>query len=56
MGSEPVTVVANSLHRHDQSMDLGIYDSDNALQENRIYWILIILMELSKATTKIVFP
>jgi len=28
MGSDPVTVVTNSLHRHDQSIDLGIYDSD----------------------------
>jgi len=28
MGSDPVTVVANSVHRHDQSIGLGIYDSD----------------------------
>ena len=28
MGSDPVTVVANSVHRHYQSIDLGIYDSD----------------------------
>jgi len=25
-------MVANSVHRHDQSMDLGIYDSDTALR------------------------
>ena len=31
MGSDPVTVVANSLHRHDWSVNLGIYDSDTAL-------------------------
>jgi hypothetical protein len=27
-----VTVVANSVHRHDQSIGLGIYDSDTAWQ------------------------
>jgi len=27
-----VTVVANSVHRHDQLIDLGIYDSDTALR------------------------
>jgi len=32
MGSDPVTVVANSVHRHDQSIDLGIYDSDTTLR------------------------
>ena len=32
MGSDPVTVMANSVHRHDQSIDLGIYDSDTALR------------------------
>ena len=31
MGSNPVTVVANSVHRHDQSIDLGICDLDTAL-------------------------
>jgi len=31
MGSDPVTLVANSLHCHDQSIGLGIYDSDTAL-------------------------
>jgi len=31
MGSDPVTVVANSVYRHDQAIDLGIYDSDTAL-------------------------
>jgi len=56
MGSDPVTVVANSVHRHDQSIDLGIYDSGTALQETPIYGITIILMELSKATTNIAFP
>jgi hypothetical protein len=56
MGSDPVTVVANSVHRHDQSIDLGIYDSDTALQETPIYGIVIIFMELSKATTTITFP
>ena len=57
MGSDPVTVVANSAHRHDQSMNLGICDSDTALQETPIYTcrIMIILMELSKATTNIAF-
>jgi hypothetical protein len=28
MGSDPVTVVANSVHRYDQSTGLGIYDLD----------------------------
>jgi hypothetical protein len=32
MGSDPVTMMANSLYRHDQSIDLGIYDSDTALR------------------------
>ena len=32
MGSDPVTVVANSVHRHDQFMDLEIYNSDTALR------------------------
>ena len=32
MGCDPVTVVANSVHRHDQLIDLGIYDSDTALR------------------------
>ena len=31
MGSDLETVVANSVHRHDQSINLGIYDSDTAL-------------------------
>jgi hypothetical protein len=31
MGSDRVTVAANSVHRHDQSIDLEIYDSDTAL-------------------------
>jgi len=48
--------VANSAHRHDQSIDLGIHDSDNALQETPIYGIVIILMELWKVTTNIAFP
>jgi len=56
MGSEPVTVVANSVHRHDQSIDLGIYDSDTALQVTPIYGIVITLMVLSKANTNIPFP
>jgi len=56
MGSDPVTVVANSVHRHDQSIDLGIYESDTALQETPIYGTVIILMELSKATTNIASP
>jgi hypothetical protein len=30
MGSDPVTMVTNFVHRHDQSIDLGIYDSDTA--------------------------
>ena len=32
MVSDPVTMVANSVHRHDQSIDLGIYDWDTALR------------------------
>jgi hypothetical protein len=32
MGSDPVTVVANSVYRHNQSIDLEIYDSDTALR------------------------
>jgi hypothetical protein len=56
MGSDPVTIVANSMYRHNQSIDLGIYGSDTALQETPIYGIMIILMELSKATTNIAFP
>ena len=30
MSSDPVTVVANSLYRHDQIIGLEIYDSDSA--------------------------
>jgi hypothetical protein len=56
MGSDPVAVMANSVYRHDQSIDLRIYDSDTALQETPIYRIVIILMELSKTTTNIAFP
>jgi len=32
MGSVPVTLVVNSVYRHDQSISLGIYDSDTAWQ------------------------
>jgi len=53
MGSDPMIVVANRL---DQSIDLGIYDPDTALREAPINGIVIILMELSKATTNIAFP
>jgi hypothetical protein len=56
MGSDPVTVVANSMHSHDQFIDLGIYDSDTVLQDIPIYGIVIILKELSKAITNIAFP
>jgi len=56
MGSDTVTVVANSVHRLDQSIGLGIYDSDTAFQETPIYEIVIIVTELSKATTSIAFP
>jgi len=56
MGWDPMTVVANSVHRHDQSIDLGIHDSDTALQETSIYGIVIILTELLKATTNIALP
>jgi len=55
MGSDAVTVVANSVHRSDQSIDLGIYDSDTALQEIPIYGIVIIVTELSKANSSIAF-
>ena len=41
MGSDPVTLVANSVHLHDQSVDLGIHDLDTALQESHIYGIMI---------------
>jgi len=51
-----VTVVAYSVYRHDQSIDLEIYDSVTALQETPIYGIVIIFMELSKATTNTAFP
>jgi len=34
MGSDAVTLVANYVHRHDQSIDLGICDSDTALRPN----------------------
>ena len=50
-----MTAVANSVHRHEQSIDLGIPDSDTALQETSIYGIMIILTELLKATTNIGF-
>ena len=55
MSSDPVTVVANSAHRHDQSIDLAIYDSDAVLQEIFIYGIVIILKEPWKANTNIAF-
>ena len=55
MDWDPVTVVANSVHCHNQSVGLGIYDSNTALQETPIYGIMIILVELSKATTNIAF-
>jgi hypothetical protein len=32
MGSDPVTVVANSVYHHNQSIGLGIYDSHTAWQ------------------------
>ena len=32
MGSDPMTVVVNSVHRHDRSIDLGICDLDTALR------------------------
>jgi len=32
MGSDPMTVLANSVHHHDQSIDLEIYGSDTALR------------------------
>jgi len=35
IGSDPVTVVANSVQCHDQSIELGIFDSDNALGPDR---------------------
>jgi len=38
MDSYPVTVLANSVHRHDQSIDLGIYDSDNSGTSLRLDW------------------
>ena len=34
MGSDPVTLVANSVHRHDQSIGLGICGSDTAWQSD----------------------
>jgi len=56
MSSDPVTVVANSVHCHDQFIDLGIYDSDTALQEIPMNGIVIIYMELLKASSNIFFP
>jgi len=56
MGSDPVTVLNNSVHRHDQSVDLGICDKCTALQETPTYGIVIILMEMSTANTNIAFP
>jgi len=64
MGLNPVTVVANFVHRHDQSIDLGFLsptspilpEMESTIQETPIYGIVIILMELSKATTNIAFP
>jgi len=64
MGSDPVTVVANSVHRHDQSIDLGILSPTSpilpamgsTIQETPIYRIVVILMELLKATSNITFP
>ena len=56
MGPDPVTVVANSMQRHDQSIDLGIYDSDTALQGTPSNGIVIILKKLWKAITNIAFP
>jgi hypothetical protein len=35
MGPDPVSMVANSVHRHDQSIGLGVYDSDTALRPDR---------------------
>jgi len=56
MGSDLVTVVANSVHRHDQSIDLGILSAmESKIQETPIYGDVKILMELSKATTNIAF-
>ena len=43
-------MVANSVHCHGQSIDLGIYDWDTDLQETPITGIVIILVELLKAT------
>ena len=34
VASDPVTVLANSVYHHDQSIDLGIYDSDTAWRPN----------------------
>jgi len=56
MDPDSVTMVANSVHRHDQSIDLEIYDSDTALQETPVNGTVIILVELSKTTTNIAFP
>jgi len=36
MGSDQMTVVANSVYRHDQSIGLGIYDSDTARRPDSI--------------------
>jgi len=34
MGSDLVTIVANSVHHHNQSISVGIYDSDTAWQND----------------------
>ena len=56
MDPYPVTMVTNSVHRHDQSIDFGINDSGTALQDTPVNGTVIILMELSKATINIAFP
>jgi len=43
------------MYSGNQSIDLGIYDSDTALQVTPIYGIVIIFMELSKAITNVTF-
>jgi hypothetical protein len=51
MGSDPVAVVANSVHCHDQSLGLGIYDSDTTWRPD---WNVAVL-RLAVSTYDVVY-
>jgi len=44
MGSDLLTMVANSVHRYDQSINLGISDSDTAYDMTEMRWCSIMLV------------